>query len=98
MDAMTKDLFDVQRWQAARGRFDNAVSPRSGMLAALERDHLRKGMAREAVRKLLGEPDAATRTADEYDLGRSQVGVTFESYVIEYDARDRVVSFALRRS
>jgi hypothetical protein len=89
--------FDAARWQSGRGRAEDPQNPRSGMIGALESDHLRKGMARDAVRKLLGEPDAASVTTDEYDLGRSQVGVTFETYLVQYDSRGFVESFALRR-
>jgi hypothetical protein len=89
--------FDPQRWQAERGLSEEGDSKRNSMLEALERDHLRIGMSREAVRSLLGEPDTATRTADRYELGPSPVGVTLESYLIEYDSQGKVVSFGLRR-
>ena len=93
----THQGFDAQRWKAERGRPDERDGKRNSMLEALERDHLRNGMSREAVRSLLGEPDTSTRTVDEYDLGPSPVGVTMESYAIEYDSQGRVVSFTLRR-
>ena len=97
MSALTKAGFDAGRWQAARGLDDSQPNPRGGMLDTLEQGPLRKGMSRDAVRRLLGESDGATPTTDEYDLGRSPVGVTIEIYIVEYDAQGRVVSFALRR-
>jgi len=89
--------FDPQRWQAERGLSDDRDGKRNSMLEALERDHLRAGMSRETVRSLLGEPDTATSTADRYELGPSPVGVTMESYLIEYDAHGKVLGFGLRR-
>jgi hypothetical protein len=89
--------FDPQRWQAERELAADQDGKRNSMLEALERDRLRPGMSRESVRSLLGAPDAATKTADEYELGPSPVGVTMESYLIEYDAQGQVVGFGLRR-
>ncbi len=89
--------FDPQRWQAQRGLAEGQDSKRNSMLEALERDHLRAGMARDTVRSLLGEPDRTTRTEDEYELGPSPVGVTMESYLVEYDAQGKVVGYGLRR-
>jgi len=89
--------FDSQRWKAERGLSDERDGKRNSMLAALERDHLRAGMSRAAVRSLLGEPDTATGTVDQYELGPSPVGVTMESYLIEYDSQGKLVSFGLRR-
>jgi len=89
--------FDTQGWQAERGLSDDRDGKRNSMLEALERDHLRAGMRRDAVRSLLGEPDSTTATADQYELGRSPVGVTMESYLIEYDTQGKVASFGLRR-
>jgi hypothetical protein len=97
MSTSNASEFSVQRWQAERGHVDERTSPRAAMLEALEREHLRRGMPREEVRQLLGEPDSATAAADEYDLGGSPVGVTLESYVIAYDAQGRVTTFGLRR-
>ena len=89
--------FDPQRWKAERVLSDEPGGKRNSMLEALERDHLRAGMSREAVRSLLGEPDTTTKTVDQYDLGPSPVGVTMESYLIEYDSQGKVVGFGLRR-
>lgn len=94
---MTNDDFDRALWHAQRGStaFDN---PRTGQVAALERDHLRAGMARAEVIALLGEPEVRNARSDRYALGVSPVGVDVEEYVVEYDADDRVTGFRVRRN
>lgn len=94
---VTHDDFDRALWHAQRGStaFDN---PRTGQVAALERDHLRPGMARAEVVALLGEPEVRNATGDRYALGVSPVGVDVEEYVVEYDADDRVVRYRVRRN
>lgn len=89
--------FSAQQWRDEGTRNDERSTVRHGMLDALERDHLRNGMLRQAVRQLLGPPDVQSAAADEYDLGRSPVGATYEAYVIEYDSTGRVVRFGLQR-
>ncbi len=88
--------FDSQQWKAQKdsGARDN---PRVHMVVALERKHLRTGIARAEVEQLLGAPEQREKDKDVYALGASPVGVDMESYVIEYDGQDRVVRFHLRR-
>jgi hypothetical protein len=98
MGTMAMDSnFSSQRWRDEGTRNDERSKVRYAMLESLERDHLRPGMMRDAVRKLLGPPDAGTVVSDEYDLGRSPVGVTYEAYVIDYDSAGRLVRFGLQR-
>ena len=98
MDTPTVDgSFSASVWRAEGTRNDERSKVRYAMLDSLERDHLRTGMLRAAVRQLLGEPDVSSADADEYDLGRSPVGATYESYVIGYDASGRVSRFGLQR-
>ncbi len=87
--------FDSAAWRAQRGStaIDN---PRSGLVAALERQRLREGMPRDEVRRLLGEPDLSEGGADVYLLGASPVGVDLETYRIDY-RQDRVSSYGIRR-
>ncbi len=93
----TDGQFSAEVWRAEGTRGDERSKLRYAMLASLERDHLRVGMLRQAVRALLGEPDSSSSVEDEYDLGRSPVGATYESYVVVYDASGRVTRFELRR-
>jgi hypothetical protein len=93
---MSDEDFDPRQWQAQKnsGARDN---PRAHMVVALERKHLRAGIARAEVERLLGAPEQREKDKDVYALGASPVGVDMESYVIEYDGQDRVVRFYLRR-
>lgn len=88
--------FDAEAWRAQHG--SNAIdNPRSGQVSALERNHLRLGMARADVHALLGMPERQEELADHYDLGVSPVGVDYETYVIRYDARNLVSKFGVHR-
>ncbi len=88
--------FDSKTWQAQRGVEKN--NARGGMLGALERRYLRVGMPRAEVQQQLGPPDYSEADRDVYELGRSPVGVDFESYVIQYDRAGRVAQFGISRS
>jgi len=88
--------FDAALWRAQHGS-DARDNPRSGLVPALEREVLRKGMSREEVREILGPPEGETPQRDVYELGASPVGVDYEQYVIEYDEEGKVLSFGLRR-
>ncbi len=91
------DSFDAALWRAQYG---NTVrdNPRSSLVVALERDHLRVGMARSQVIALLGEPERRTTRRDQYNLGVAPYGIDYEYYVIDYDDHDRVAAFSLKRS
>lgn len=88
--------FDAALWRAQNGS-QSADNPRAGQIEALEKHHLRKGMARAQVHELLGEPDLKTRDSDRYFLGVAPMGIDPEEYVITYDASDRVSSFKVVR-
>ncbi len=72
-------------------------NPRSGLVIAFERDHLRVGTARSQVIALLGQPEQRTARRDQYNLGVSAYGIDHEYYVIDYDDQDRVAAFSLKR-
>jgi hypothetical protein len=87
--------FDSKTWQAQRGVEKN--NTRGRMLGALDK-YLRVGMPRAEVQLLLGPPDHSEADRDVYELGRSPVGVDFESYVIQYDSAGKVTQFRISRS
>ncbi|WP_425257821.1 hypothetical protein ACPOLB_20160 [Rubrivivax sp. RP6-9] len=89
--------FDRQRWAAGHGQYD-APNPRAGMVAALRERHLRVGMPRADVRALLGIPDASAPQRDTWFLGRSGVGPSIETWVVEYGPDGQVLHFGLARS
>lgn len=89
--------FDAAGWRAQQGS-TAADNPRAGMLAALEREHLREGMTREAVNALLGAPERRLPRSDHYRIGAAPLGADYETYVVEYDERDRVIRFGMQRS
>lgn len=97
MGCQMTDSFDASLWRAQHGSTERD-NPRSGLVVALERDHLRAGMARSEVIALLGQPERQTARRDQYALGVSPYGIDYEYYVIDYDDNDRVATFSLKRS
>ncbi len=89
--------FDRQRWAAEQGKYDVA-NQRAGMVAALRERHLRAGMPRAEVRALLGTPDASGPQRDTWFLGRSGVGPSIETWVVDYGPDGQVLHFGLARS
>jgi hypothetical protein len=67
------------------------------MIIELKENHLRKGMPRNKVLELLGEPDESNSKTDIYDIGASAFGVDLESYQIHYE-NGVVVSYIISRS
>lgn len=88
--------FDSALWRAQYKKHQRD-NPRIGMVPALEREVLHKGMSREVVREVLGRPEQVRENADLYDLGVSPFGVDYEQYVIEYDQENKVVQFFISR-
>ncbi|XXF76260.1 hypothetical protein P2318_24820 [Myxococcaceae bacterium GXIMD 01537] len=89
--------FDAEQWKAQRGGVESN-NPRLGMVAELKRKHLREGMTREEVQRLLGEPDQRRGTSEVYELGQSPVGVSYEYFVIDYDGAGKVTQVRISRS
>lgn len=89
--------FDAEQWKAQRGS-SARNNPRIGMVAELQRKHLREGMTREEVQRLLGEPDQRRGTSEVYELGQSPVGVSYEYFVIDYDGAGKVTQLRITRS
>ncbi|MCP3057697.1 hypothetical protein LXT21_02780 [Myxococcus sp. K38C18041901] len=92
-----KGAFDSEQWKAQRGSGADK-NPRVGMVVALKQHHLREGMSREDVHTLLGEPEQRRGTSEVYELGVSPVGVSYEYFIIDFDAQDRVTRFRVTRS
>jgi hypothetical protein len=88
--------FDADLWKAQYQK-NERDNPRIGMVSALEREVLREGMSREAVREMLGLPEQIQGNVDLYDLGVSPYGIDYEQYAITYDQEDKVVEFSIRR-
>ncbi|MFP2906158.1 hypothetical protein ACLESD_14055 [Pyxidicoccus sp. 3LFB2] len=89
--------FDSEQWKAQRGSSADK-NPRVGMVVELKQKHLREGMTREDVQKMLGEPDQRRGTSEVYELGVSPVGVSYEYFVIDYDGHGKVMRFRVTRS
>lgn len=92
-----KGAFDSEQWKAQRGSGADK-NPRVGMVVELKQKHLREGMSRDDVHTLLGEPEQRRGASEVYELGVSPVGVSYESFVIDYDAQGRVTQFRVTRS
>lgn len=93
--AMNDAGFDSDAWKAQRG-VGARENTRATLVPALSRS-LRKGMTREEVRQLLGEPDARTEKADIYRMGIAPFGIDQESYQILYDAQGSLTEHRLSR-
>lgn len=91
------DKFDSDLWQAQHNS-TATDNPRVGQIESLQRDHMRIGMSRQEVLRLLGEPEAATPDMDRYALGVAPLGVDNETYVIRYDQQGNVASFRVVRN
>ncbi len=92
-----RDAFDAELWQAQRGK-DERHNPRGGMVVDLLQTHLRVGMSRTEVRRLLGEPDQRHGSSDVYELGVSPYGIDFEYLLIDYDSAGQVTQLGISRS
>jgi len=75
--------FDAIEWQSQKGNLEQ-INPRASMIGALEKYHIRIGMRREQIRKLLGEPDSIVDQIDVYDIGVSPFGVDLETFQETY--------------
>ena len=91
-----KGAFDAEQWKALRGSTARN-NPRVGMVVELQEKHLRQGMSREEVQKLLGEPDQRRDTSEVYELGASPFGPSYEYFVIDYDGAGKVTQFHVTR-
>ena len=92
-----KSGFDAEQWKALKGSTERN-NPRIGMVGELKAKHLRQGMNREEVRKLLGEPDQRRGTSEVYALGASPFGPSYEYFIIDYDGAGLVTGFHVSRS
>ncbi len=60
--------FDSAEWKSARGR-NGSSNPRKSMVHDLQGAYLNKGLSREKVIILLGEPDSESKQEICYELG-----------------------------
>ncbi|NMO19628.1 hypothetical protein HPC49_48355 [Pyxidicoccus fallax] len=97
MSTSQKSGFDAEQWKAQRGSTARN-NPRIGMVVELKEKHLRNGMSREEVQKLLGEPDQRRGTSEVYALGTSPFGPSYEYFIIDYDGTGLVTGFRISRS
>lgn len=88
--------FNAELWQAQRGA-SARDNPRAGMVVDLQRVHLRAGMSRAEVQRLLGEPDQQQEFSDVYELGVSPVGIDYEYFIVDYDASGAMTQSRIAR-
>lgn len=88
--------FDSAAWRAEQGNF-TGVNARQGLVAAAALV-LKPGTPRAEVEAALGVPDGRGEARDVYALGRSSVGPSYETLIVEYDAAGRVTGHRLGRS
>jgi hypothetical protein len=86
-----RDQFDDQLWKSK-------ISQRRSMIDSLERYHLRIGMERSEVKKLLGDNDYYFAKADEdfYRIYNQFFDNGDAHYCLVYNGRERLKSFGLR--
>jgi outer membrane protein assembly factor BamE (lipoprotein component of BamABCDE complex) len=88
--------FDSEQWKAHRGSTARN-NPRMGMVVELQRKHLRPGMSRDEVQRLLGEPDDRQGDNEVYELGASPIGVSYEYFIVDYDSAGKVTQLRISR-
>lgn len=92
------EIFNTNRWMAY-DRVDGRDESRQQMLGDLTGRHLKVGMLRDEVRRLLGPPDTEFgRNRWRYDLGRSAFGVDFDYLVIDFGRDETVTALSIARS
>lgn len=89
--------FDKAKWAAEKGNYsgDNA---RSGMITSLDKAGVVKGTTRDKVREILGMPDGFEGNHDNWYIGRSPAGPSFEIFTIIYDSNDIMMSDEISRN
>ncbi len=82
--------FDARVWRAQAGSL-NPDNPRGPMTSNLRRHHLRRGMARQEVVRLLGEDGGAGPHSLSYTLGAwSGFRIDYDTLDITFDASGRL--------
>lgn len=92
---VTAGGFDSQKWKAEKGN-ETGKNPRVTMVGEAQK-LLRKGMTREEVITLLGEPDGKPNNRFEYLLGISPFGIDFEVFILEFSAEGKLTNFVVKR-
>ena len=83
--------FDEEIWHAYHNSLDSG-NPRGNMADDLRKNHLRRGMAKEQVIELLGEPESEKSSQLlEYNLGMwSGMGFDYDTLDIYFDSSGRL--------
>jgi hypothetical protein len=90
--------FVESKWKKEPAGSDVFECYRGGMAADLQNRVLTKGMTRDAVRQLLGEPNKEASGALEYNLGFcSKVGVDLDTLDIDFDERNELQHVRVRQ-
>jgi hypothetical protein len=93
----TNMAFDKAKWAAEKGNYsgDNA---RSAMITSLDKAGVVKGTPRDKIREILGAPDGFEDRQDNWYIGRSPTGPSFEIFTIVYDGNNIMISGEISRS
>jgi len=83
--------FDAQLWRQGSSGDLESLKNRLAMVPALRSQHLRQGISRSLVHRLLGSPDFQRDRLDYYDLGPGPYRIDHSSLVIEYDDQSKLV-------
>jgi hypothetical protein len=93
----TNMAFDKAKWAAEKGNYsgDNA---RSGMITSLDKAGIVKGTSRDKIREILGTPDGFEGNQDNWYIGRSPAGPSFEIFTIVYSSNNVMMSGEISRN
>jgi hypothetical protein len=93
----TNMAFDKAKWASEKGNYsgDNA---RSGMITSLDKAGIVKGAPRDKVREILGMPDGFEGNQDNWYIGRSPAGPSFEIFTVVYNSNDIMMSGEISRN
>ena len=90
---ITHEKFDSARWKNWT-ESEAEWSLRWDMMNSLRTDHDLKGMSKNQILKLLGEPDSKTEKEFGYYLGYSKRGINTGSLTIQFD-NNKVTDFSV---
>jgi hypothetical protein len=89
--------FDKAKWASEKGNY-SGENARSAMITSLDQAGVVKGTSRERVREILGPPDGFTGNQDNWYIGRSPAGPSFETFTIVYNSNGIMTSSEIGRN
>ena len=88
--------FDSEKWKSwIKSNSESDMSLRWDMMNSLRKNYELKGMTRDEIIDLLGEPQRKDQVEFIYNLGYSKHGVNTGSFTIRFGNNDKVTNFSV---